>query len=249
MIAIGTIHYDIEGPKRLEHLLERFKPKIITVEYPHTASLEEVAVLNQEAQQKRAALIPKMDLPQVIKEFLTEMNTVLGYDILIPLKYAEEKGAEVYGIDHPNVLPQFDPKDTSDETFFVGFSTSLKESLGGQIPKELESMDYTTFRAAMTNKLFDRAYHDPTIWKEIERQMSEKQRQRGEELLGHLNAISFAVKREQTMADEIEKREGDMHIGGLDHIFDYFPPVSMPLYLRVGTLFTQRIRLCDAMNY
>ena len=247
MIGVGTIHFDIEGPTRLKHLLDTFQPKTITIEAPYTVSLDELADHICKLRVARLALLKTTDIPTVIKDYIHDLITIMGYDLVVPINYARKNSALIYGIDHPNIIPAGEISSIPDqEPFFKELKDVFEISLSS-LSIDFSKIRYKDLKLVFVEQM-DRGYINPKIWDKIQQLLKPLTQQRLEASLGYMREKEFAEDREQTMTAQIQKRNPDVHIGGLDHLFD-FNHVVIPLYQLLGDLVTQRIRLCDAFDY
>ncbi|TAL52771.1 MAG: hypothetical protein EPN86_04985, partial [Nanoarchaeota archaeon] len=108
MILVGTHHYDLVGPRRLEHVLEVFRPRSITVEMAMTMDEFRESIKISESMEKmdRETLDAIADRASIPKEanyriLFRDFLKVTGYEVWIPASYADRTGASVDFVDSP----------------------------------------------------------------------------------------------------------------------------------------------------
>ncbi len=232
MILVGTVHYDLDGPRRLEHLLRRFAPRQISVEY--NGSLKGIVIDHEFNKADAAEAVKKVDLPENLKQLFVEAASIYGYEVRIPLLYSltvHHRGIATVDDNRP-IRPRID---IDKELKYLIDAINRRRPINPELP-------YEHLRKS-TVAYFDRAYNDGQIFEEIEKMF--------EELEIEVPEIEDPERRERVMAENIIGLRPDMHIGGMLHAFEY-PDVEhsvTPLYKRLGDMVTQRIRLCEAFNY
>ncbi|MEK6963822.1 MAG: hypothetical protein AABX70_05310 [Nanoarchaeota archaeon] len=239
MKLIGTIHhYDLEGPRRLEKLLQRIKPKKITIETPSDRSPEQVERLLLDRRTQTLDILASVQLPDCVRALYTEMFSQEGYEAMESILYARKEGVQIYGVDHPEVLKTL----SIDENML---RRQLEEE-SRSLPSEVLGLSYCQVRPFFV-ELFDRMYLDKPLLISVFSKIAERLAQ---EDVDHLRSVmradepEFEEVREQFMADEILRINPDVHIGGLMHMAD-FPELQsgVPLYRRLGSSVDEIIRL------
>lgn len=238
MIFVGTVHVDIDGSKRLRHLLEAYRPRCITVEYPADESIADIERKIREQQERGVRLMKRIRAPENMRGVYTEIAAQAGYDTLVPILYAKENGLEVYPVDHPGIRKGLQLAD--DEGVIEMFSINPED-----MPPNVDKPPYETFREVFGRNM-DSCYDTlPEINDSDIRSSPENIA-----WLDHLNNPAFEETREQYMADAIRKRHSYFHVGGLAHMKDDSELISVvPLHRRLDDIITARIRLCDAFSH
>ena len=234
MILVGTVHIDIDGPKRLEYLLKRLQPKTITVEYPSSFTPEEVE--ERLGRMHRVALecIDKLERPDFEKAYFREIYSNYWYEAITPITYARQSGSVVKGVDHPMTEGGFS-EDYLKQTFDLIRATT----------KPNKSVDYDYFRELAVNYI-DEAYRSFEILAEMSQDIPSTL-----EVPGFMISSDPAEERESHMTENVFRAQPDVHVGGMLHVFEYpgFEHLVTPMHTRLGNAVTQRIRLCDAFRY
>lgn len=240
MILVGTVHIDLEGPKRLENLLFRIKPSLVSLECPKGMTEEEIRDLIMRDRREVRSIVEQSNLPAIFRQLMLEYSDIRGYDIIAPLDYCKKTGSEAIFVDHPSI--------------FVGYSCDgLKELLeeqGKGIPEKTTKIPYDVFRKSVVAQ-WDRAYYDPQIFYEITKNLPQKSQEIITLGTEHLSKEGFEEEREQFMTEEVSASRPNLHIGGMAHIFEGFDlGVSVkPLYARLKDSVEERIRLCEEFLY
>lgn len=233
MNLIGTIHFDFEGPKRLEVLLAKLKPKSISIEYPTTnESLEDIEqrIINARAKYKR--VLKQLSIPEVLQRFFTEFFSILAYEAVLPIQYSKARGIKVYPVDHPSMLG----KPFTEEAILEDMRSGL-----GFIPPQINDFKYDHLRKQFVQGM-DKGYYDSNVFHEIDKIFPPTQP-------AFIYEPRIAEMREQYMAEQILKINPDLHIGGLDHIFREQSDLPVKtLTERLGDKVSEKIRLCEATH-
>ncbi len=231
MIAVGTIHLDIKGPKRLRNLLERYKPIKISIEYPKRQSINEAEQRLLNLQRIRETQAKNSDLPDNLKQIAIELAKAIGYEIIIPIQYHKEKCIEIYFVDHIDRPVICEEKDFA-EKFRIGL---------GDIVEKLKKVPHKELRKYYV-QMIDKCYHNPNLFNKLMEDLPEEEVKFPEKLTEE----EFQEQREQFMADELFRIQPDLHIGGLEHIFREGDFLLVPsLYQRLGNAITKRMKLCE----
>lgn len=252
MILIGTIHIDLNGPKRLETILNRFRPKKVSIEWPCNIDLREV--VNQIQANKQSLLQQlrklKLDLPSNVLDLMYEENEARGYEFIVPNKYCTRNGLELLCVDHPAIsderefkIPESLPQNPYEEVL-----RELYSQLSSEVISELKNVPYDEFKKRYS-KLLDKAYWDSDFLDELDKQIPQWYQQLYMNFLGpYLNDPVYIEEREKFMAEKLLSLKPDIHIGGAGHIFEGGYPIEeagvVPLFKRIGD--SQIIRLCEA---
>ena len=239
MILIGTIHSDLEGPKRLEYLLNKFNPKIITIEFPDNFTIEEAEKFISNGKNQSRKEIKGFGLPENSKRLNYEGVDIISYECIVPIEYSKKSNSNIYFVDHPDISSITKKKTEPSKTKI----NKLKELYG-----LVKDFSYEDLRRIIVEN-FDKAYNDKDILKMILKYNPLS----GEEFFEkEFFEKEFQEKREQYMANKIIKihpDKNDIHVGGMGHIFGDYDFIEVKLlYERLGNLVTKRIRLCDAYN-
>ncbi|MBI1972140.1 MAG: hypothetical protein HYS53_02465 [Candidatus Aenigmarchaeota archaeon] len=236
MKLVGTIHTDLEGPRRLRRLLDRFQPEIITVEAPAGIPVEESLRIYEERNKRNARLVESLKGPKNIKQFYAEMCMLGVYELAVACGYAQGGKAQVYGADHPNYQRLFEYG--GEETFL----SVLKKEFSSMDPR-MGSTPLALLRARYIASV-DKGYSDPQAIKKMESRVAPDAKKSFEDIK-QLVGVN-PEEREQFMADEIRRRKPQLHVGGIAHVFEGYQDKIVPLYLLLGCLVTERIRLIEA---
>ena len=223
MILVGTSHIDLQGPERLEHLLEQIQPKIITVEISANLSLDDVADQIIEGRATQIQRLKATDMYESYKRLLTEIYSIRAFDALVPIQYARANGVEIYPVDFP-----------SQESKAKIFRNEDKELLAILTSIYGHRLPYDQYRKAFID-WHERMFYSPEVARDLARLFN---------IRGTVEDKP-AEEREQFMAERILEKNPDVHLGGLAHVIDE-PPIPFPvtpLYLRLGDRVSQRIRL------
>lgn len=240
MILVGTVHLDIVGPSRLEHLLDRIKPKMISIESPDNLSIKETRKIIYNEQYRFFDIIKDARLPETIKLLLKDFSDIRGYEILVSLDYAEKTNSQAIFVDHPSIYQR-----PSYDGIIEVFQEMFKE-----LPDEFAKIPYNEFKDEFIKNI-DKAYFDQDILLEMCSEMSPDAEKMIIEQTKHLSKDGFDEEREQYLTDNIISANPDLHIGGMGHIFEGYDTVISvdPLYKRLGNLVTEKIRLCEGSKY
>ena len=257
MKLVGTIHVDLEGPRRLEHLLQLHKPGVVTVECPRNLSIDETVNLFLARRAVSAEVLESTEMPAFLRDYYKEYFSILGYEIVVAAEYAREEGAQIYPVDHPDIAKLM--------SFEVGKEALIKELKEvadaallqlAQSQIDASKITYAQARPGIVKQI-DMTYFDPDLFKKLVGSMDITRKQT-ENMLIRLSEQqrrifsdpAFGEEREQSMANAVLERNPDMNIGGVAHILEG-PTEALnvvPLYARLGNKVTERIRLCDAFK-
>ena len=83
-----------------------------------------------------------------------------GYDSVVPIKYAQQKGIEIYPVDHHDVIREYSPRVESE------FIDSIRAGMG-----QLPTMVSIPYNKQQVVEIFDQAYTDPKVFQEMEERM------------------------------------------------------------------------------
>ena len=221
MILIGTLPFDIEGTKRLEHILEVLQPKRITVQWPSSQSVDEIKsdildergfMMDTIASWGMEGKFYGVDIFPGIEKLYLDIVGQRYFEVAVPLEYAKRRGIEVFPVDHPD----FRREHVAD--FMDGVR---KEILSFSVRTLLRP--YEDLRTTRMSR-FDGLYTSPSLFQQWRAQLGERQQSISPE------------EREQYMTKEISRRNPGVHIGGMVHVFQGFSDVLgvIPLYQRLG---------------
>jgi len=243
MILIGTIHQDIEGTKRLENLLNKIKPKIITIEWPTGKSLEEIEKEILDYRSKNIQILEGSEMPRSIKKFFIEFVSNSNYETLVPIQYTKKTGAKVYLVDHPKILSAGDSK----KVYLA--EVLLKDSHYKEYKKTYNEIKkhYTE----SISKLYLEHKHVKDLGKKVAKDMTNKEKMKFVESkqTKMLLDVNFEEEREEFVSKEILRINPDVHISGMSHVFKKRSLDIKPLFKRLGNKVSERIKLCDAFSY
>ena len=246
MILIGTIHQDLEGPSRLESLIGRLQPKVLTIEAPANLAIDQLAETLRVRRQLFERLSLSLKAPNFYKELVGETYKITGYDILVPIDYARRQGIEVHAVDHP-ALAELIEKPV-DEKAIVDMHNSYSAQLVKQMRKQhvpVNKLTYAMIRPVIIQQT-DRAYYDPHVFDNLSVPYT---LQALDQLNRLFNDHQLSEEREQHLTEHILALRSDVHVAGLAHVSEEYKGVLTvePLYQRLGEQVSQRIRLCDAI--
>ncbi len=234
---VGTLHNDLQGIYRAKCLLEKYKPRKITVECPSNYTIEEMVGLSK-LMQEHAAKIAFLDIPEFAKKFSIEGYRNKYYEIITPIQYlSENEDAELSFVDAPDSKKCLH-QEVSDKEI-----ESIFKQIDQKIIQDLTNMPLDKLTNKIT-KLIDNAYYDLELLKQICSLFPVSYTDEA------LSIPELAEEREEYMFQKISEIMPDIHIGGLAHVFESHSPAILtkkPLYGRLkdeGIAF-ERMRLCD----
>ena len=207
MILIGTVHTDLDGPKRLERILEKYKPRVITIETPNNISLNDFIYYEKRRINQCKDYVKNLELSENKRKLLLEILDNVHYESTILRDYAQLNSSEIYPVDIDESQLQ-EPMDESMMKF--GLISMLLRSINGS--------DLDTFEILRKRYITSMANYYDSFYKEIStyhysNPISDNN------LQAEIIEDNF---REQFMADKISRIKPDMHIGGFAHIFDEY---------------------------
>ncbi len=256
MKLIGTIHYDIQGPERLEHILNKEMPEKISVEFYKIKNIKEAQSLVLKNREKRKKEIKKWNLPKPLKNFAYRISESYGFELTTTIRYIKKTGASLYLVDNPKMKKYYE-SDSFLRSLIKELMNSLvkrwsKNNKNNILRNNLNLTPKTELDNLVKNReicyiqFFDGFYYkkNPRILKIFE-ELPEKVYQ---EIKSDIFKTKNKEKRENFMAKEIIKNMPEIHIGGFSHIFDDSVLSVGILYKRLEKYVTERIRLCDAMK-
>jgi len=124
MKLIGTIHYDIQGPKRLEHILNKEMPEKVSVEFYKAKDIKEAQSLVLKNREKRKKEIKKWNLPKLLKNFAYRISESYGFELTTTIRYAKKTGALLYLVDEPEIK-----KYNESDSFLRGLMSGLMNDI------------------------------------------------------------------------------------------------------------------------
>ena len=246
MKMIGSNHLEIRGSLLLESLLNKHEPESITIEFPSNYSINEIEELILSP--PKVDYLQLLDMPDNLKKLLVEFHLNRGYDALVPIRYAQNRGMDVYPVDYPDVakiLMSQKNKEITQEKF----NAKLKN-----IPLQIWQMTYDKFREQFIretdNVYFNRELFDVQVYSAlIDLLFFDKQIQNIQKIF----EPEFAERREEYMAQRILDINPDMHIGGAIHIFESysqnFPVKQLYRRLEEENILIKKIQLYEAVKY
>lgn len=248
MILVGTFHTDLEGPHRLELLLNYFKPRVVTLESPASIPVEEAVRKILTVRELMTKVARSLNLPQFLTDWFCDSASGTGYEIVVPAVYARSTGAQLYSVDHPQV--SFDSDIFSDETAVAAVLKDAANLFISELEKREGSIDslsgisYVEARPKIC-QIQDEVYRTGRI--EAPESLEALLRKQLGETASQLLDPAFAEKREQFMTTQLLHTLPDMHIGGLRHTHPLAEKgMTVPLYERLGNAVLQAVKLCDA---
>ena len=230
MILVGASHKEyVNSTVKLMYLLEEFKPKKVSLEFPSSISLTDAEKLIQQLRERvqyahpvSLKLMEKEQTPDFLKELETlERIEGMGYEVYPAIHYCRENDCELRFVDYPE-MNYFDDEFLDDLAclndffeFVLDFDSENKNRKDAiKLLKKFIDVSDILERWEAQDKITDSA--------------------------------EYQEMREQYMADRILEFKPDVHIGGSDHVFggglDFF---VNPLYKRLEDkgLELRRIRL------
>lgn len=221
MILIGTVHTDLDGPRRLKCILEKYKPRKITVEMPKN-KLEKI--LNDFSEFRSIA---KKNFEKVyggteIIKLINELIQIYGYEFNTTYDYAKSTGAELYAIDYMKSANMKSPNYVEGFHYIIDCLIS-SWSIYKDLDADAWSRHYKNSVTAFYNRTNKAIYSIESFYPDI------------------------TSRRERIMAKRILRIMPEMHIGGFSHIFDeHLAGVNIiPLHKRLGNVPSEKIRLCE----
>lgn len=245
MILVGTVHVDINGPRRLEQVLNTYKPKSVSLEIPSDMDPDELEQFIFGIRKSTKAAVEDSGIEENNSIFIFEAVETFGYEACITIEYCRTNDSTLHFSDHPALNNPW-------KKYLKEFGDETIERLPQWKEKPLKIKDYESFRRAYTQKMdgfyfVDSAFELAT---DVISRISEEDRKKFTETkvkeTKHMNR-DFKEEREQYMAENILRIKPDIHIGGVGHAFKGFVEVcsAEPLYRRLGDTVTKRIRLCE----
>ncbi len=260
MLLVGTNHFDLDGPSRLEHILRAAQPRSITVEF--NATQEEVQQMIQETE-----VITDEDIEPVASYFriphnpayfrlIRELFQLNGYEVKTAATYANTSRIPISYIDS---LTSTKPEEVLSD---MGLSEPERQlaymvvPVFEMLPIEIPNVTYEQAREIMRDEA-TKMYHGEiksltqtiTTRRKI---MLPEDHPLNEYFLGApIDKMKQAVagqERNDHFARRIHEIKPDMHIIGAGHLMRSFPgyPVLTDSLL---DLKPQIVMLCDAFKY
>ena len=234
MILIETNHFDIEGPRRLEYLLERIKPKTIAIEFSKNFSSDgiEKHVSGWRDIYSKAIKSYKFETP-LLKELFLDLFSVYGYDALIPILYGKRTGAQIFPIDAPR-----EKQSKFLRKRFGDFVKGLMDEVNPEARTLLsEARNYSDIREQLVKELDKEFYHG--LFLPDERDEAES------------GVVRNTKEREHYMAKEFMNINPDLLICCRSLVPE--PPSNnpelRPLVELWGDMAVERITLCNAFEH
>lgn len=236
MKLIGIAHWDIEGPNRLEHILSRHSPRVITIEAPKFSTIKE---LETRILQNRVILkkfIEQSNLPTNFKQVYQEIMGTERYESIIPILYSSTTSSEIYCVDHPNMKEHYLTKLNIESFNSEMFNENMKHISCDKLRQAyIKNTDTSYYSTQFVYQLIENMHPqlNALLLKESEKNIFKE---------------DFIEEREQFMAESILEINPDIHIGGMAHIFECYSGIFSikPLLERLGDKVSDRIRLCEA---
>jgi hypothetical protein len=239
MILVGTVHNDLQGPERLERVLDRYQPKRISVECPKGMTVS--AVENELRNYNRVCMqhVKKAGFPENFERFLNDVVNVMGYERLVAIQYAKRKGYDILFTDHADASSV---SDCWEESFIAAMGRL------SQLVKE-DERSYEQTRADHC-EIIDRAYYEPKILMSVAG-IDPELDQAIDNMFDPATDV-LTDERERVLAGNIIDVQPNLHIGGMMHIFEMPEILALfdikePLYKLLEGQYSKRIRLCEAL--
>jgi hypothetical protein len=247
MIAIGTYHFDLEGPKRLKYALDKLRPRSISTEWPKGDNISEWTNYLSRLQETLINQLQKKAFPDAIYQLLRDSMTIGAYELRVPFEYSKKTGAKLFLIDHPKLSGPIPSDPTPEQAqksleevlniFFEGWDQEVIDKLHnvpyGKLREIIDPiMDQTYFRSIPSSRSAEE-YFERSLDPNLKRYLEDK---------------TFQEEREEFMTSEVLKANSDLHIGGLAHLFpgNFLEEGGVkPLYKRLGNSLAKSIRLCE----
>lgn len=233
MIAIGTVHDDIEGRQRLLKFLEHLKPRTIGLEIPEGYGIEGVIAIIEENQTKllkiAETIMPDEEVNK--KRLIKEIIKVDGYEVFAVREYVERTGALIVPVDDPIVLTG-PKKDPTEHVFFMYARMHMPI---GEVEKNcgrFEALEYDVARALFVRE-FDKIMYESGLFHVATPLDSEAERERRE-------------AREQGMVNRLKAAHPDVTVGGLGHFVAIPDMIFQNAGARLGGLVEKVYKLHEA---
>ena len=250
MLLIGTVHIDLNGPRRLEAILNRFRPKKVAVEWSGNIDLGEIVSQIQIAKHLMLKQLKelKLDLPSNLLGLMYEEVDARGYEFFVPYNYCKGNGLELLCVDHPALLEGKGIKipECLSQNSYEDLLREMYSELSSDDVLKLKNFSCDELRKRYT-ELLDKAYYDIDFFDEIDKQIPQWYQRLIMDFFGpYINDPIYIEEREKYMAEELLRLKPDMYIGGLGHMVEGYKEKEgvVPLFKRIED--PQIIRLCEA---
>jgi hypothetical protein len=236
MILLGTIHFDLQGPARLEKFLYKTSPNSISIEFPRDTSIDRFIEDFDESKKYMSKQIENSNIHDILKQFMYKAIECLGYEVTVPVAYAKKHKIDLFPVDHP----QREISTNGDLTKLINYYDS------DAVSNKINSLNiiYNQFLQER-NAYIDRAYYESEIIRELISYFPEFT---VDELVkAWPKDPAFPENRERFLADEIKLKQPELNIGGMVHVFPYDKDIQFvtPLYKRLGDISLEKKRLCE----
>lgn len=239
MILVGTNHIDFKGTKRLEKVLEKFKPTKLSLEMPKNVSIQEAKEFISNQRESFFKAIYKAKIGENYKKIHRLVLEAKYFEGDVSIQYYEKTDTQLFFVDKEKKLKLIN---------IDSFKNRLE-----QFYEQLSDEDKHLSFEELKNKqslVIDASYFNSKSLDEVKNHQSKFKKY----------VVSFSnpskktpthVKRELSMTRNILEVMPDLHIGGLMHIVDYDKEYFgfSKLYSRIGLEDKKRFFLNEADNF
>lgn len=224
LVLVGTVHGDLLGPRRLNRLLSRLRPDVLTVEGSEKGI--QIFKENYESDLKRTIEWAR-EKSSKFASLLEGLDHTDGYECDIPRAYAEENNIPFHPIDDP---AQFSALRDSTWSGLKDFCSKIPDFQFDFVNEQSILNGHGQFYA-LTQRAID------------------GDRSANEILLSQTRG-TYVGSRDEYMETHLRRIAGDhpdsriVHVGGCLHILD--DPKGMTLYSRIADLKPKRVVLIEA---
>ncbi len=238
MKLVGTVHTDINGPKRLEKLLETERPRVISVECSSLFLAEDLASSFEQVRAAPGFLLNM--LPSVGQRLYREIFSVYGYELIVANNYAKQNGARIHLVDGPGGIHFLEVHNFRTQVFQL-CSAELKN-----LAIDAGKATYNQLKSGYI-KTIDDIYSNPKLLEEIMDRGITTHEGPAAQPANEKSMMKREQRREKYLARNLKRFVPDVHIGGVAHISEGFFPYEgfLPLYRLLGALNPQTLKLCD----
>lgn len=228
IILVGTLHIDTKGPERLQKILEKENPDIVSIVCSKESLFKSIKrqeyinknklTLKHSTRRIKFTPFTQSEIPKLNKETLMKFFSIISFELIIAKKYTEENNKKLI----------FTDKKEYEEGYFKNFSNNPNKN----IIHHFKMLKRKTFELPPEyfQKVIDQLYKNNQP-KKIEEKDS----------LFLLRRNKYAVNKIlETKAKKI------IHIVGMAHIFNNSP--NMYEMLKQKGQNVKRLKLIDADN-
>lgn len=205
---IGTRHDDPSGYSRLTKILNKLKPRKLTLESDSRLSVHDTAKKMYEAASEEYGIVESVRFPKNLEPMMKYFSNNYGYEIKACLEYSMNNGAELVPVDGANTV---DRDGRIEERYQFGHYHLLSKikkiennRLIGHQNKNIEEFD-PYLEISFIQNFVDREYLKAESGS-----------------VPHRNDMNLNL-RDLFMADRIRNVMPDVHVTGMGHIYDSRP--------------------------